>query len=93
MRSTFKRGLRLIVVSLLAGLISPLAMGQLSDAAVAQMAALISDKQNRTPEEQKLDSNLLFAMRAVIQQLSGTALAPPIYVANFIAEKSVRTTP
>jgi hypothetical protein len=37
---------------------------QLSPAGIAQLQALISDKQNRSPDELKIDSNLLFAARA-----------------------------
>ena len=87
MRSVLKLGLSVVVIPLLALFGWGHAIGQpLSGAALSQMAALISDKRSRSPEEQKLDSNLLYAMRAVTQRLSANVIPRPAFVDNFIAE-------
>ena len=69
-------------------MLAPQALAQrLSPAGIAQVQALIADKQNRSPDELKIDSNLLFAARAAKNAQLGIRTALPVYVENFIAEE------
>jgi hypothetical protein len=52
--------------------------------AVDRLTALITQKQHRTPFEAKLDSNLLYALRAVLTRQLGTVDALPEFVDAFI---------
>ena len=48
----------------------------------------LSDKQNRTPAERKLDSTLLYAMRALMQDaIVDGNFERPVFVQNFIAAR------
>jgi Subtilase family/Fibronectin type III domain len=59
---------------------------QLSSNAMSQIGSLLSEKRSRTPVEQKVDSNLLFAARAIAQRTTQSATAVPTFVRTFIAE-------
>ncbi len=58
----------------------------ISASAAAQIQAIVAEKATRTPDEAKLDSNLLYAMRSVVQASRGvTAMSQqPEYVRNFV---------
>jgi hypothetical protein len=51
-----------------------------------QIAAMIAEKRSRTPEEAKLDSNLLFGMRAVVARRTRQIKPQPLFVDAFVSE-------
>ena len=53
---------------------------------LAQIQAILLEKASRSPEENKLDSNLLYGMRAVQLRNAGFARTEPSYVAGFMQE-------
>ncbi len=80
--------LRRVLVLLLALLIAPPGVAQdIRPEAIAQIEALIREKQARTPTEQKLDSNLLSAARMVARRAAGDTRPAPAFVDAFIAEE------
>ncbi len=78
--------LRRALVLLLALLIAPAGAAQSIRAeAIAQIEALIQEKRARTPTEQKLDSNLLYAAQTVSRRAAGDSRPAPPFVDAFIA--------
>src|SRR5450631_1892501 len=87
MRSVLKLGVLVVVAPLVIFCApSPAAGQQLSNTALSQITDLLNDKRSRTLEEQKLDPNLIYAARAVIQTMSANAIPRPAFVDSFIAE-------
>lgn len=53
---------------------------------LAQIQAILLEKATRSAEENKLDSNLLYGMRAVQRRNAGFARTEPSYVASFMQQ-------
>ena len=58
--------------------------GAISQSGLNAMAALMREKANRSPEEAKVQSNLLHAMRAIAARRSGQASAVMPFIDSFI---------
>lgn len=54
--------------------------------ALAQIQTILSEKAARSPVENKLDSNLLYGMRALQQRRFGQLRIEPAYVESFMQE-------
>jgi hypothetical protein len=85
-RAVFRR---LAILAVITGL-SP-AFAQIPGPGIAQegldqIAAMIAEKRTRTPAESKLDSNLLFGMRAVVARQARQTKPRPAYVDAFVSE-------
>ncbi len=78
---------RLLVVAIAFLAASSLHAQSITSAGIAQIQALIADKQTRTAEELKVDSNLLFAARAASQERLGIQVVQPTYVRDFMVEE------
>jgi Subtilase family len=63
---------------------SALELQSITTQAAAQINAILTEKAQRTPVEGKLDSNLLYGMRAVNNKLAGSTQVQPAYVQSFI---------
>ncbi|MDE2180342.1 MAG: S8 family serine peptidase [candidate division NC10 bacterium] len=57
----------------------------ISPTAAAQIKAILSEKVTRSSTEAKLDSNLLYGMRAIVQSAAGNAQPRPEFVQNFLS--------
>lgn len=56
----------------------------ISETGMAKIAEIMAEKARRTPTENKLDSNLLYGMRAMAARRAGLAQTEAPYVASFI---------
>lgn len=68
------------------GAISIAAADPIHPDAVAEIQAILAEKATRTTEENKLDSNLLYGLRAVQRRSAGLNRVEPTYVSAFVKD-------